>query len=72
MKKLVLSPASKMVSLSRGLYSRVAHRVGCDVSYISRIARGERKSKVAEKALDREFRKVSALITKNSGRPDRH
>jgi hypothetical protein len=46
----------------RGLYSRVAHNLGFDVSYISRIARGERNSKVAEKVLAREFCKVLALV----------
>jgi hypothetical protein len=47
-----------MVFLSRGLYGRVARRMNCDVSYVSRIARGERRSAKIEAALSREFRAV--------------
>jgi hypothetical protein len=64
----VNSQCSTAVSLLRGLYARVAHDLGVDVSYISRIARGERKSKVAEKALKREFHRVFVLI-ENSQSP---
>jgi hypothetical protein len=39
------------VSLFRGIYNRVATRLGVDPSYVSRVARGERKSAVVEKAL---------------------
>jgi hypothetical protein len=28
-------------SLCRGLYNRVAQKLGCDPSYVSRVARGE-------------------------------
>jgi hypothetical protein len=56
------------VSLFRGLYVRVAQELGVDVSYVSRIARGERKSQVAEKALNREFNKVLAYIKNSSAR----
>jgi len=31
-------------SLCRGIYNRVAQKVGCDPSYVSRVARGERRS----------------------------
>jgi hypothetical protein len=48
----------RMVCLSRGLYARVARRMKCDVSYVSRIARGERRSEKIEGALGREFRVV--------------
>jgi DNA-directed RNA polymerase subunit M/transcription elongation factor TFIIS len=41
--------------------------LGVDVSYVSRIARGQRKSKVAEKALTREFNKAVAIMS--SGLP---
>ena len=49
------SPA-KMVSLARGLYARVARKMRCDVSYVSRIARGQRQSATVEAQLKREFR----------------
>jgi hypothetical protein len=48
----------KIVCLSRGLYARVARRMKCDVSYVSRIARGERRSAKIEAALGREIRVV--------------
>ena len=62
MKKLKLEPVSKMVSLSRGLYVRVARALGCDASYISRVARGERRSAAIESALRKEFRNALAKI----------
>jgi hypothetical protein len=63
---------ARAVSLFRGLYARVAHKVGVDVSYVSRIARGQRKSKVAEKALNREFEKILALIRNSSAPPEKN
>jgi hypothetical protein len=44
------------VSLFRGIYNRVAKKLGVDPSYVSRVARGERKSAVVEKALADEVR----------------
>jgi transcriptional regulator with XRE-family HTH domain len=46
------------VSLFRGIYNRVAKRLGVDPSYVSRVARGERKSAVVEKALADEVRLI--------------
>ena len=46
------------VSLFRGVYNRVAKRLGVDPSYVSRVARGERKSAVVEKALADEVRMI--------------
>jgi hypothetical protein len=46
------------VSLFRGVYNRVAKRLGVDPSYVSRVARGERKSVVVEKALEEEVRLI--------------
>lgn len=65
MKKSTTAQCARAVSLFRGLYARVAHDLGVDVSYVSRIARGERKSKIAEKALSREFARILASITKS-------
>ena len=44
------------VSLFRGIYNRVAKKLGVDPSYVSRVARGERKSAVVERALADEVR----------------
>ena len=46
------------VSLFRGVYNRVAKRLGVDPSYVSRVARGERKSATVEKALADEVRAI--------------
>lgn len=46
------------VSLFRGIYNRVAKRLGVDPSYVSRVARGERKSALVEKALAEEVRLI--------------
>src|ERR1700730_17529735 len=46
------------VSLFRGIFNRVAKRLGVDPSYVSRVARGERKSAVVEKALAEEVRVI--------------
>ena len=46
------------VSLFRGIYNRVARRLGVDPSYVSRVARGERKSASVEKALAEEVRVI--------------
>jgi hypothetical protein len=58
MKKSSVAQCAMAVSLFRGLYARVARDLGVDVSYISRIARGERKSTIAERAINKEFNKV--------------
>jgi transcriptional regulator with XRE-family HTH domain len=44
--------------LYRGLYSRVAKRLGVDRSYVSRVARGERRSERVEAALRAELRRI--------------
>ena len=41
-----------------GLYSRVARQLGVDRSYVSRVARGERRSEPVEQALTVEFDRI--------------
>jgi hypothetical protein len=48
------TPPPQLASLFRGLYKRVARQLGLDPSYVSRVARGERKSKAVLSALTRE------------------
>jgi len=43
-----------------GLYSRVARRLGLDRSFVSRVARGERKSPEVESALIAEFERAES------------
>lgn len=38
-----------------GVYSRIARRLGVDRTYVSRVAKGERRSPEVEAALIREF-----------------
>jgi hypothetical protein len=71
MTKSKIAQCARAVTLFRGLYARVARDLEVDVSYVSRIAHGERKSKVAENALTKEFCKVVAVMKNGSARPSR-
>jgi hypothetical protein len=46
------------LSLYRGIYSRVARQLAIDPSYVSRVARGERRSVKVEAALLKEIRRI--------------
>jgi hypothetical protein len=76
MKQSATAQCATAVSLFRGLYGRVARQLGVDVSYVSRIARGERTSRVAERALTKEFNKVTAVMRRpqkqTHGRSSKH
>jgi hypothetical protein len=50
-------------SLCRGLYNRVAQQLGCDPSYVSRLARGERKSQAISEALRAEIQLTWAKVS---------
>jgi hypothetical protein len=50
-------------SLCRGIYNRVAQRLGCDPSYVSRVARGERKSEAISEALRAEIQLTWAKVS---------
>ena len=50
-------------SLCRGIYNRVAQKVGCDPSYVSRVARGERNSREVSEALRAEIQRTWAKVT---------
>lgn len=63
MSKSTIAQCATAVSIFRGLYARVAEKVGVDVSFISRVARGQRRSRVAEKALAREYVRASAILS---------
>ena len=47
-----------LASLFRGLYNRVARQLGVDPSYVSRVARGERRSELVQAALAKEMSKI--------------
>jgi hypothetical protein len=46
------------LTLFRGIYKRIADKLDVDPSYVSRVARGERKSEVIEAALRKEMQKI--------------
>jgi transcriptional regulator with XRE-family HTH domain len=50
---------NEMIQNLCGLYSRVAERVGVTRSYVSRVARGERRSEEIEQTLIREFEDIT-------------
>ncbi len=45
--------------LYRGIYTRVAEHLHVDPSFVSRVARGERRSEKVVKALTREIQRIS-------------
>ena len=44
-----------------GIYSRVARRIGVDRTYVSRVAKGERRSPPVERALLEDFKRVQDI-----------
>lgn len=45
-----------------GVYSRIARRLGVDRTYVSRVAKGERRSPEVEQALIQEFDRTQGKI----------
>lgn len=71
--KSVHTPApTNLASLIRGLYGRVARQLKVDPSYVSRVARGERQSDVIEASLERELKRIMAMISTNHNGAGRH
>jgi hypothetical protein len=58
-------PPNNLASCLRGLYGRVADRLRVDPSYVSRVARGERKSEEIEAALLQEMRAIMRRLKTN-------
>jgi hypothetical protein len=52
-------------TLYRGIYNRVAEKIGCDPSYVSRVARGERTSDAVARALEAEIRHTITLSSRH-------
>jgi transcriptional regulator with XRE-family HTH domain len=52
----------KRAALFRGLYARVAKQLGVDPSYVSRVARGERRNADVENALIAEVRRLDTPL----------
>jgi hypothetical protein len=54
-----------LASLIRGLYGRVARQLKVDPSYVSRVARGERRSDEIEASLERELKRITSMVKMN-------
>jgi hypothetical protein len=59
-------PPLGVASLFRGLYNRVARDLGVNPSYVSRVARGERRSEAVQTALNREVKTTLSRIPRES------
>jgi RsbT co-antagonist protein rsbRD N-terminal domain len=57
---LELSPQQ----LYRGIYVRIAGKLGVDPSYVSRVARGDRRSKQIESALRQELENINRQLAR--------
>ncbi len=53
-------------SLYRGLYVRIAHKLGVDPSYVSRVARGDRRSGEIEEALRQALEEINGQLGHSS------
>ena len=53
-----LNKLNQLVEGLCGIYTRVARRLGVDRSFVSRVARGERRSEPVEEALLSEYDRV--------------
>ncbi len=53
-----ISTLNRYVQSLCGLYSRIARQLRVDRSYVSRVARGERRSPQIEQALSTEFTRI--------------
>lgn len=51
------TPAN-LASRLRGIYRRIAHQLKVDSSYVSRVARSQRRSRAIERALRRELASI--------------
>lgn len=56
-------PPPDLASRLRGLYGRVARKTKVHLSYVSRVARGERHSRLVSNALRRELNKIIRLAS---------
>jgi len=56
------------ITLFRGIYRRVAKRLDVDPSYVSRVARGERRAAFVTEALEKEIRRAMEKARLYDGR----
>src|SRR6202162_1407682 len=56
--------------LYRGLYVRIARKLGVDASYVSRVARGDRRSSEVESALRQALAEIDQQLGRNTFTPE--
>lgn len=61
-----VNPAKAPQTLYRGLYVRVARKLGVDASYVSRVARGDRRSTEVESALRQALDEIERQLGRGS------
>ena len=61
------TPPFPALSIFRGLYQRVAGKLGVDPSYVSRVARGERRSAAVVAALQEEMDVIRQHLDRQDG-----
>jgi hypothetical protein len=71
-KSVYKAAPTNLASLIRGLYGRVARHLKVDPSYVSRVARGERRSDAIEASLERELKRIMALVGTSQNGAGRH
>ena len=59
------SVSSRPQMLYRGLYVRIARKLGVDASYVSRVARGDRRSNEVESALRQALAEIDQQLGRN-------
>jgi DNA-binding transcriptional regulator YdaS (Cro superfamily) len=56
--KVKITKLNGLIEALCGIYSRVARRLGIHRTFVSRVARGERRSEPVERALVTEYERV--------------
>jgi len=65
-----VNPGKAPQTLYRGLYVRIARKLGVDASYVSRVARGDRRSSEVESALRRALDEIDQQLGRGSSVAD--
>ena len=59
--KVKITKLNRLVETLCGIYSRVARRLGVHRTFVSRVARGERRPEPVEQALAAEYERVKQI-----------
>jgi hypothetical protein len=62
-----ITDSLQAITVFRGIYKRVAQQLGIDPSYVSRVARGERRAAFVTDALEKEIRRAMGKVRLQAG-----